>query len=45
MACMRATVDYWLDTDGREDLAGLVNDVLGTLTPPNAGPAVPPKNP
>jgi AcrR family transcriptional regulator len=32
IASLRATVDYWLDTEGRDQLAGLVDDVLGTLT-------------
>lgn len=32
IACVRATVDYWLDTQGHERLAELVDDVLGALT-------------
>jgi AcrR family transcriptional regulator len=31
IASLRATVDYWLDTQGRDQLAVLVDDVLGTL--------------
>jgi AcrR family transcriptional regulator len=37
IASARATVDYWLDTEGRDELAGLVDDVLGTLTQRHAG--------
>jgi AcrR family transcriptional regulator len=34
IASLRATVDYWLDTQGRDQLEGLVDNVLGTLTLP-----------
>jgi AcrR family transcriptional regulator len=34
IASLRATVDYWLDTQGRDELADLVDDVLGTLIQP-----------
>ena len=31
-ASLRATVDYWVDTQGRDQLAGLVDNILGSVT-------------
>jgi AcrR family transcriptional regulator len=41
IASVRATVDYWLDTEGRDQLAGLVDGVLGTLIEGKAGLSIP----
>jgi AcrR family transcriptional regulator len=36
IASLRATIDYWLDTQGRDQLAALVDDVLDRLEPQHA---------
>jgi AcrR family transcriptional regulator len=44
IASLRATVDYWVDTEGRDQLAGLVDDVLGSLIDRDADLAGPRTN-
>jgi AcrR family transcriptional regulator len=37
LASLRATVDYWVEIDGRDRLSELLDHVLGTLTERHAG--------